>query len=189
MVSEEKIIEGCLKGKRSAYYQLYSQYSKVMLGICLRYARNTSEAEDILQDGFVKIFQNIHKYSFKGSFEGWMKRIMINTALNHNRNNLKHYFHADIDEIEDYTVIDSEVVVDKMEFPLNSDELMVLIQELPNGYRTVFNLYVFEGYAHKEIAEMLEISENTSKSQLSKARKYLKNKIIKATSNNKSLLQ
>ncbi len=182
MVTEKKIIDDCLKGKKRAFLQLYNTYSTVMLGVCLRYARNKSEAEDILQDGFVKVFQNISSYSFKGSFEGWIKRIMINTALNHNRNNLKHYFHSDVDEIEEFTLIETNVVIDKQEYPLNTDELMKLIQVMPPGYKTVFNLYVFEGYSHKEIADMLEISENTSKSQLSKARKYLKNKIIKATS-------
>ena len=182
MVTEKKIIDDCLKGKKRAFLQLYNTYSTVMLGVCLRYARNKSEAEDILQDGFVKVFQNISSYSFKGSFEGWIKRIMINTALNHNRNNLKHYFHSDVDKIEEFTLIETNVVIDKQEYPLNTDELMKLIQVMPPGYKTVFNLYVFEGYSHKEIADMLEISENTSKSQLSKARKYLKNKIIKATS-------
>jgi RNA polymerase sigma-70 factor (ECF subfamily) len=182
MISEKQIIEDCLKGKKRAFRQLYLRYSGVMLGVCMRYARNTSEAEDILQDGFVKVFQNISSFGFKGSFEGWIKRIMINTALNHNRNNLKHYFHSDVDEVEEYTVIDSDVVIDKQEYPISTDELMKMIQALPPGYKTVFNLYVFEGYSHKEIADMLEISENTSKSQLSKARKYLKNKINKATS-------
>lgn len=183
MVSEKQIIDDCLKGKRKAFHQLYMRYCKVMLGVCMRYARNTSEAEDILQDGFLKVFQNLQTFGFKGSFEGWIKRIMINTALNHNRNNLKHYFHSDVDEIEEYTVMDSEIVIDKHEFPLNADEMMRMVQALPSGYRTVFNLYVFEGYSHKEIAVLLEISENTSKSQLSKARKYLRNIIFKATSN------
>lgn len=182
MVSENKIVEDCLKGKKRAFLQLYNRYNSVMLGVCMRYARNNSEAEDILQEGFVKVFQNIESFGFKGSFEGWVKRIMINTALNHNRNNLKHYFHSDVDEIEEYIVVDSDVVIDKQEYPFNTEELMKMIQALPPGYKTVFNLYVFEGYSHKEIADMLEISENTSKSQLSKARKYLKNKINKATS-------
>ncbi len=181
MASDEHIIEDCLKGKKRAFRKLYHRYSGVMLSICMRYAQNRSEAEDILQEGFIKIHQNLKTFRFQGSFEGWMKRIMVNTALNYNRNNLKHYFHSDVSEVEVFTILDETVIINKHEYPFSAEDLMKMIQALPTGYRTVFNLYVFEGYSHKEIAEMLQISENTSKSQLSKARKNLQNLINEAT--------
>ncbi|PID95081.1 MAG: RNA polymerase subunit sigma-70 [Bacteroidetes bacterium] len=177
----KEVIEDCLKGKKRAFRKLYHRYSGLMLGICMRYARNQSEAEDILQEGFIKIYQNLKGFRFQGSFEGWMKRIMVNTALNYNRNNLKHHFHLEINEVEVFSSPNETVTINKHEYPFDTEDLMKMIQALPTGYRTVFNLYIFEGYSHKEIAEMLQISENTSKSQLSKARKNLQNIINKAT--------
>ena len=177
--SEIKIIEECIKGKRHAQSKLYKKYAKTLLGICLRYSRNKSEAEDVLQEGFIKIFMHIKNFRQEGSFEGWMKRIMINTALLNSRDNLKHYFHADIDSLEDNFSTDTLFETDEK---YSAKELMNLIQNLPDGYRIVFNLYVFDNYTHKEIAQMLGISEGTSKSQLARARKFLQNKIIKKNS-------
>ena len=173
--SEIKLIEDCIKGKRRAQNKLYKRYARTMLGICLRYSKNKSEAEDVLQEGFIKIFRNIKNFRREGSFEGWMKRIMVNTALIHSRNNMKHYFHSDIDNLSE-VLIDNEELETEGRFSVK--EMMSLVQSLPDGYRAVFNLYVFDDYSHTEIAEILEISEGTSKSQLARARRLLQNKLI-----------
>lgn len=137
------------------------------MAVCMRYARNRDAAADIMQDGFVKIFINLQSFKGEGSFEGWMKRIMINTALKQYKKDLK--FKNDVDIEEAYTVSFQHDIVGQ----LSAKELMNHIQRLPDGYRTIFNLYVIEGYQHNEISEMLNISEGTSKSQLSRARNYL----------------
>lgn len=171
-----KIIEGCIKGKRNAQSKLYNKYAPVLLGICLRYARNRTEAEDILQEGFIKVFSSIQGFRREGSFEGWLKRIIVNTAITHNKQNLKHDYHADIDEVEE-TKIKSDEVEEIPMLKIPQATLMNLIQQLPEGYRMVFNLYVFEQYTHQEIADFLGVSVNTSKSQLMKARRVLIKKI------------
>ena len=173
--SEIKLVEDCIKGKRRAQSKLYKRYANTLLGICLRYSRNKSEAEDVLQEGFIKIFLNIKNFRMEGSFEGWMKRIMVNTALLNSRDNLKHYFHADIDKMQESLTEDTIFEVDAN---FSKKEIMNLIQELPDGYRVVFNLYVFDNYTHKEIAKTLGISDGTSKSQLARARKFLQNKLM-----------
>jgi len=183
---DHKIIEDVKKGKRHAQNMLYNRYSPSMLGICMRYAKSKDEAEDIAQEGFIKIFTNIEGYRGDGSFEGWMKRIMVNTAITHYKKNLKHQYHEDISEIDDTLVIDdgdddSEIDV----VSISKEKLMSIIQGLPQGYRMVFNLYVFEQYAHKDIADTMGISVNTSKSQLSKARKMLALRINQITENKK----
>ncbi len=172
--SDEKIIQGCINGKRSAQHMLYKKYAVVMLGVCLRYSKNKSEAEDVLQDGFIKVFSNIKKFRSEGSFEGWIKRIMINTALINARNNLKHYYHSDITEFEQQISAEDKGHIKEA---ISSKDLMKLIQALPDGYRIVFNLYVFEKFNHKEISELLKISESTSKSQLSRARSLLRKSV------------
>jgi RNA polymerase sigma factor (sigma-70 family) len=171
-----KIIEGCIKGKRPAQSKLYNSYAPLLFGICMRYARNKDEAEDILQEGFIKIFSSIKGFRGEGSFEGWLKRIIVNTAITHNKQSLKHQFHADIDEIEETKIkTDEAEEIPMMKVPQAT--LMNLIQKLPEGYKMVFNLYVFEQYTHKEIADFLGVSVNTSKSQLMKARRVLTGKI------------
>lgn len=171
-----KIIEGCIKGKRRAQNKLYNMYAPLLFGICLRYARNKDEAEDILQEGFIKIFSSIRGFRGEGSFEGWLKRIIVNTAITHNKQSLKHQFHADIDEIEEIKIVADEAEeIPMMKVPQAT--LMSLIQKLPEGYKMVFNLYVFEQYTHKEIADFLGVSVNTSKSQLMKARRVLAGRI------------
>jgi len=174
-VSEEKIIEGCISGDRYMQKMLYNKYVSVMLGICMRYCKSKGEAEDVLQDGFIKVFGNIKKFRKEGSFEGWIKRIMIHTALNNYKSNLKRYFHTDINEIEETTPLLVSVENEK----LPEKDLLRIIQEMPEGYKMVFNLYAIEGYSHKEIGEILGISENTSKSQLSRARVFLQKKLRK----------
>jgi len=148
-----------------------------MLAVCLRYAQNRDEAEDILQESFLKIFQNISSYRKEGSFEGWMKRIMINHALNYYRKNRKLPFHEDIESINELDIMEKdEQPVNHA--PVSAEKLIALIQLLPPGYRIVFNMYVFEDYSHKEISEALNISENTSKTQLLKARRMLRKKLF-----------
>jgi RNA polymerase sigma factor (sigma-70 family) len=176
MIVDDSIIEGCIAGKRSAQNALYRKFSAMMLSVCMRYAQNRDEAEDILQEAFIKIFQNIATFRGEGSFEGWMKRIMINHALNHYRKNKKTPFYQDINEINEQDIIGKEEIQGHHE-PVSADILLSLIQLLPQGYRMVFNLYVFEEYSHKEIAKELNISENTSKTQLLKARRMLRRKL------------
>jgi len=143
----------------------------------MRYSRNQDEAEDIMQEAFLKIFRNIGTYRREGSFEGWMKRIMINHALNCFRKNRKMPFIEDIDHINETEIFEAEDPL-PLDVAVPSDTLLRLIQQLPPGYRMVFNMYVFEEYSHREIADALNISENTSKTQLLKARKMLRKKLI-----------
>lgn len=176
MLIEESILQGCIEGKRNAQYQLYGKFSSIMLGVCLRYSQSREEAEDILQEGFLKVFQNISSFRKEGSLEGWIKRIMINHALNRFRKNRKQPFYEDIEDINETEIIDqNEEPAYNEQFP--SEILLYMIQSLPQGYRVVFNMYVFEDFSHKEIAESLNISENTSKTQLMKARRLLRKKL------------
>lgn len=174
MYSTEELIEGCKKKSRRHQDELFSKYSSMLYGVCMRYTKSSFDAEDILQDGFVKIYKNIHMYSINNSFEGWIRRIMINTAITHYRKNLKHAYHADIEDKPNAKVQQADFGVDEF----TREELMTVINALPDGYRMVFNMYVIEGYKHKEIAEMLEIDINTSKSQLSRAKKYLQRELL-----------
>ena len=148
-----------------------------MMGVCLRYSQNREEAEDILQEGFLKVFQNISTFRKEGSLEGWIKRIMINHALNQFRKNRRNPFLADIEEINETEILDYDETTRSVE-PVPEEILISLIQSLPQGYRVVFNLYVMEENSHKEIAEALNISENTSKTQLMKARRLLRKKLL-----------
>jgi len=168
-IADDKLIKGSLRGDEKMQRALYEKYKVQMFRICLRYAIDRSEAEDILQDGFIKIYTDLHQYSFKGPLGGWMRRVMVNAALQHIRKNKRRLQTAEIKEAihkytQDHTVYDN----------LNAQELTNMIQKLPEGYRVVFNLYVVEGYSHKEIAQMLKISESTSKTQLFKAKKALR---------------
>lgn len=169
----EKIIEGCIKKKRKAQDAFFQKYNGLLFGVCLRYTKNHFEAEDVLQEGLVKIYKNMHMYSEGKSFEGWIRRIMINTAITYYRKMQKHAYHEDVSEVS-VASSDSELF---SECEFTKEELLTTINELPNGYRTVFNLYVIEGYKHKEIAEKLGIDINTSKSQLSRAKKLLQQKL------------
>jgi RNA polymerase sigma factor (sigma-70 family) len=168
----DKTINDCKKGKAKARKLLYEQYHRLLLGICVRYSRDKSEAEDILLDGFMQIFQKIESYAFEGSFEGWMKRIIVHTAIDHFRKNKKENFHLDIDDFQQ-TASNTTDVLKKMA----ADDILKIIQQLPPGYRLTFNLFAIEGYSHKEIAERLNISESTSKSQVRKARLCLIGKL------------
>jgi len=150
-------------------------YAPQMLGVCLRYAPDRATAEDILQDGFIKVFLNIGSYRGEGSFEGWIRRIMMNTALSWFKASRRQGFPEDIDGMEERIAAGEETEEgEALLARLKPEEVMALIQRLPEGYRMVLNLYVFEGLSHREIARSLEITENTSKSQLSKARRFLR---------------
>ena len=172
-LTEEEIIDGCLRKKRKAQKALYDQYHPVLLGICRRYSKSKAEAEDILLMGLTRIYKKINTFQGDGSFEGWMKRIIINMAIDNYRKNLKHYFHEPIDDVKSF-----EIGFDYMPDSFSVKEILSTIQQLPDGYRIVFNLFAIEGYSHKEIADKLEISESTSKTQLLKARKRLREKLL-----------
>jgi RNA polymerase sigma factor (sigma-70 family) len=166
-ITEPDLLEGCRRGDRKMQHELYNRFAPKMYGVCLRYASNAEEAEDILQDGFIKIFNKINSYRGDGSFEGWIRRIFVNTAIEHFR---KRIYLQPISETEENTVEGKYLsVLDN----LAEKDIIQLVQQLSPGYRTVFNMYVVEGYTHKQIAEMLGISEGTSKSQLSRAKLIL----------------
>lgn len=164
---DRSLIEGCLKGKSFAQEKLFKKYYALMLAICLRYSDNKSEARDILQEGFVKIYGKLHLFKFEGSFIGWMKRIMVNTAIDKYRKNIQTPRSVELND--NLNAAEDESILSK----LGHEDLLRIIQKLPKGYRTVFNMYVIEGYSHKEIATKLGISEGTSKSQLFKAKQQL----------------
>lgn len=175
LTNEEHLIRSCQDGDRKAYHQIYQKHSPVMFAICLRYARCRADAEDILQEGFTRIFEAIKQYEHRGSFEGWMKRIMANCALAHYRKKTNVHYVEDIYDHQQNKVT-SHNAVDE----ISRQELLAMVQQLPDGCRTVFNMYAIEGYSHKEIAQHLGVSEGTSKSQLSDARKRLKQLINKS---------
>ncbi len=168
-MSLEKLIEKCKNRDLKAQSEVYHLFAGKLFALCLKYSKNHQDAQDNLQDGFITIFKKIDQYRFKGSFEGWLKRIMINTALQKYRE--KSVLNLVTEEIPERV----EVEVDEEEVSL--DFLLNLIQQLPNQYRLVFNLYVLDGFSHKEIAAMLGISEGTSKSNLSRARMTLKKRL------------
>jgi RNA polymerase sigma-70 factor (ECF subfamily) len=167
----EKIIEGCKKGKNRYQEELYRMLAPKMYGLCLKYSNNKDDAKDIMQDGFIKVFQKIDQYTEKGSFEGWVRRIMINTALEKYRSQVTIYSLDERMPITDEGV--NSTVIDE----LSAEDLLGLIRQLTPKYRMVFNLYAIEGYNHKEIGELLGISEGTSKSNLSRARLILQEKV------------
>jgi RNA polymerase sigma factor (sigma-70 family) len=167
-MTEREIIQGCIENRASAQEKLYALYSRRMMAICLRYTRSRAEAEDIFQEAFVKVFKNIRMWQ-GGSFEGWMRRIFVNTAINHFHQNRKYFDHVDASYAESMLSSTEDIISQ-----LSNQELLEIISRLPEGYKMIFNLHVVEGYNHGEIAEMLNIAEGSSKSQLSKAKAYLK---------------
>jgi len=175
------IIEGCRQWNRSSQELLYRQFYGYAMSIALRYAQNKEEAVEILNDGFLKIFQHIKEFDTNRPFKSWLAKIMVNTAIDHLRSKKKISFTEDITQVYDLGVDDT--ALDKLSY----EELLILVQTLPPAYRTVFNLYIMEGFQHQEIAERLGISEGTSKSNLFKAKKILKEKIEKAITYNNTL--
>jgi RNA polymerase sigma factor (sigma-70 family) len=168
-----KVVHGCQENKPEAQRELYDMFNMKMFGICLRYAGNYDDAQDILQEGFIKVFEKIQQFGFKGAFEGWIRKVMVNTALEKYR---LHYRQVSIDE--NIAEIEQENEKD-ITSAIDVNELMKIIQDLSPRYRVVFNLYALEGFSHKEISEMLKISEGTSKSNLSRARTILQEKVNK----------
>lgn len=178
MLSDDQIVAGCRKGKAHAFNALYNKYAAKMLGVCFRYTKSKAEAEDVLQDGFVKVFHKIKLFEGRGSFEGWLRRIMVHTAINHYKANKKYKTQEiDLNSINLVEKHDGEDETIDMDAVIPQVDLMKILQDLPEGYRFVFNMYVIEGLKHNEIAEELNISVNTSKSQLFKARRWLRQKI------------
>jgi RNA polymerase sigma-70 factor (ECF subfamily) len=173
-MTEEEIIKGCIGKKPVCQRLLFDQYAGIMMGLCLRYAKDQQEAQDILQIGFIRVFDYIHQYKGTGSFEGWMKRIFVSVAM---RELSKRKF--TFDTISSSEIFDTPDVISK----ISEDEIHLLIRQLPDGYRVVFNLHVIEGYSHDEIATLLSIKVVTSRTQLLKARKMLQSLITKRYNN------
>lgn len=170
MMNDEQLVKKCLEKDQLAQKQLFDTYAGLMKGICLRYANNSEEADDMMQMGFIKVFEKLAMYSGTGSLKSWIARIMVNTALDHIRKNKKYSDDIGLDKV-DFQIHNQDVNAYEH---LKAQDLLSVIQTLPVGFRTVFNLYAIEGYSHKEIGEQLGISENTSKSQYSRARAHLK---------------
>lgn len=178
-MTENELIAGCVRQDRNCQKALYEQFYGKMLGVCIRYARDREEARDMLHEGFIKVFGSIRSFAGKGSFEGWIRRIMVNTSVDHLRRNKHEYLIVSTVRAGEQPEQVDEVDEDDMLDVIGKEEIMAAVQQLSPAYRTVFNLYVIEEYAHKEIAEMLNISEGTSKSNLAKARFQLKKNLTK----------
>jgi len=167
-VSEADLIQGSIEGNREMQEVLYHRFSPKMYAVCLRYSGNTTDAQDLLQEGFIKVFKNLSKYRGEGSFEGWMRRIFLNTSIEHYRKKVNL---LSVTETQEVTIEDREWnILDN----LAEKDIISMIHELSPGYRVVFNMHVIEGYSHKEIADILGINEGTSKSQLARAKGVLK---------------
>lgn len=174
-ISDEQLVKKCLEKDTLAQKHLFDSYSKKMMGVCLRYAQDSDEAQDVLQIGFIKVFEKLDMYNSTGSLEGWIRKIIVNTALDNIRRNKKFMNDVEIEKVDYQLHNYNEDAVDV----LSAQDLLRVIQKMPTGFKTVFNLYVIEGYSHQEIADELNISVNTSKSQLSRARTHLQKVLIK----------
>jgi RNA polymerase sigma-70 factor (ECF subfamily) len=173
-MDEKQLIKGCMDGDRKAQKALFDKYSRKMMGVCLRYMKDTEDARDLMQESFIKVFTNIRRYAGNGSFDGWIRKIFVNCALERLRQHDILREASGIDEIN-YVDIPDEAEV----FTISSEELMSCVRSLPEGFRAVFNMYAVEGYSHKEIGEILHISESTSRSQYMRARRMLQRMILK----------
>ena len=173
MLKEKELIKGCLKNDEKALDELYKRFSSKLFGICLRYAKNKMEAEDLLHDGFIRVLDNLKHFRFEGVFEGWLRRIMVTTAINFYKKNKRHSDDYDLENFGDSLIFENEIIS-----KISTNELMQIVQSMPQGYKMVFNLFAIEGYKHREIAEIMNISESTSKTQFAKARKHLQVKIL-----------
>lgn len=173
MFTDDEIIEGCFRNDRKMQKALYDKYASRMFAVCLRYAKDKDDAADILQDGFLKVFTKIDQFSREHSFEGWMRRVMTNTAITHYYQNKKFNEQEKIDEINETDIKD----FDFNETEFSNEELMGVIQTLPDNYRIVFNMFAIEGYKHKEISDMLNIEVSTIKTQYHRAKKMIQAKL------------
>jgi RNA polymerase sigma factor (sigma-70 family) len=179
--TDEQIIIGCIKGDRKYQELLYKKFSPKMYAVCFRYAAEPNEAQDMLQEGFIRIYKNIDRFRHEGSFEGWVRRIFVNTALEIIRKKGNMYVVHDAENIKRESGDENSLQL------LMKEDLMGMVQSLSAGYRTVFNLYAIEGFSHKEIGKMLNITEGTSKSQLARARQLLQKKVAQLTGFNKTV--
>ncbi len=170
-LTERELVQGCLGGDRRCQETLYTRFSRRMYAVCLRYARHELEAQDLMQEGFIRVYEKLSAFRMEGSLEGWIRRIMVHTAINHYRKKAFQMERFGMEHLPEAPVASTAVG------DLGEQELMALISELPDGYRHVFNLYAIEGYDHAEIAAMLGCGESTSRSQLSKARSFLQARI------------
>lgn len=168
MLSEAELVKACLEGNSEARRALYDRYSSKLWVVCLRFARNRMIAQDLFQEGFIRIFENLSSYQGQGSFEGWLRRIMVNTSINYYKKHKRHLSDQDSNDTVPERWYDSDVID-----TLSADELLEMVQSLPDSHRVVFNLFVLEGYSHKEIADLLGITENTSKSRMFRSRLML----------------
>jgi len=179
-MSDEEVVQGCLQGNLFAQKCLFEKYHKKMLGVCFRYSNDKEEAQDVLQDSFIKVYNKLDTFKGSGSLEGWIRKIVVNTSIENYRSK-KSVHLLDIDEVENKVNSGSSV-----DARINADDILVFINMLPEGYKMVFNLYAVEGYSHKEIADQLNISENTSYSQYSRAKELLRKWL---TNEKKSFMQ
>ncbi|MFK7786297.1 MAG: RNA polymerase sigma factor [Crocinitomicaceae bacterium] len=166
-ISDKRLIEQCLKGKARYQKILYDKFACKVYPVCYRYAKNEEDAKDILQETFIRVYNKLDTFQDKGSFEGWIRKIAVNTSIRHYQNSLRKMDDRDIEHAPEMSV-DENILSE-----LNAEDILKKISELPTGYRVVFNMYAIEGYSHKEIAEELGISEGSSRSQLTRARKCL----------------
>jgi RNA polymerase sigma-70 factor (ECF subfamily) len=174
-INEEQLVFRCLEKDPLAQKYLFEYYSKRMMGVCLRYSTDREEAQEVLQIGLIKVFEKLEMFDQKGSLEGWIRKIIVNTALDNIRKHKKLQLNVDIDKIDYQLDNHHETAIEA----LSAKDLLKVIQQMPLGFKTVFNMYVIEGYSHKEIAEELEITVGTSKSQFSRAKAYLRKILIK----------
>jgi RNA polymerase sigma factor (sigma-70 family) len=180
MKAPNQLIQGCLQQDRTSQKQLYSEFAEVMLGVCYRYTKSVADAEDVMQEAFVKVFKNLQQYKGDGELGAWIRRIMVNTALNYLKRNSKYQGDLSFDNVTLHPVAD-----DDPQMLLDTRELVNLLRQLPAGYQLIFNLHAIEGYTHVEIGQLLGISESTSRSQYSRARALLITWIKKSYSDNK----
>jgi RNA polymerase sigma factor (sigma-70 family) len=173
-MTEELLLAGCLKNNAAAQEALYSRFSPRMLGVCYRFAKNREDAEDMLQEGFIKVFTQIHQYRGEGALEGWIRRIVVHTCINHLKKNKK--FSDSIDIIHANTVHINEELIPSI---MQAKQVVECIRLLPIGYRTVLNLYAIEGFSHRDIANMLDIEESTSRSQYTRAKAMLEDILVR----------
>src|SRR3954463_16384614 len=173
-MTEESILKGCLKNDAVAQRELYNRYSPKMLAVCYRFAHNREDAEDMLQEGFIKVFSQIHTFRNQGAFEGWIRRIIVHTCINNLKKNKR--FNESVDLIHATSI---QVREESIPSIIQAKEVVECIRMLPIGYRTVLNLYAIEGFSHKEISGMLDIEESTSRSQYTRAKAMLEDVLIR----------
>lgn len=177
MINQDLIIQGCIDGDRRAQQKLYEHFYSKMMVVCLRYSKDEDEALDMFQEAFIKVFNSLHKFGKQGSFEGWVRRIMVNTCIDHIRKNKRHSMMVELDDKHGSIEIDEEEDAGILEH-VNFQDLLGMVQHLSPAYKSVFNMYILDGFTHQEIANSLNISVGTSKSNLAKAKGNLKKMLM-----------